>query len=150
VARSPPRVVVDRVLLAAKMAAVRDAVVRIGSVLPPTVDEFLADRTAREVVTLNLFLAIQEAIALAAHWLADEGTGVPQSYGDVFTALAERGVIETDLGTRLRAAAGLRNLIAHQYGVIDFRRVYAIAAAEVGDLVRFCQQLAEHAGDSGL
>lgn len=80
---SPPRVVVDRVLLAAKTAAVRDAVVRIGSVLPPTVDEFLADRTAREVVTLNLFLAIQEAIALAAHWLADEGTEVPQSYGDV-------------------------------------------------------------------
>jgi uncharacterized protein YutE (UPF0331/DUF86 family) len=68
----------------------------------------------------------------------------------VFTAPAERGVIETELGTRLRAAAGLRNLIAHQYGVIDFRRVYAIAAAEAGDLARFCQQLAERAGDSGL
>ena len=139
---------VDRVLLAAKTAAVRDAVARIGSVLPATVDEFLADRTAREVVTLNLFLAIQEAIALAAHWLVDEGTQVPQSYGDVFTALAERGVIEAELGTRLRAAAGLRNLIAHQYGVIDFRRLFTIASAEVDDLVRFCQQLAERAGDN--
>jgi uncharacterized protein YutE (UPF0331/DUF86 family) len=143
----PPRVVVDRVLLATKIAAVRDAVARIGSVLPPTVDGFLADRTAREVVTFNLFLAIQEAIALAAHWLADEGTDVPQSYGDVFAALADRGVIETELGARLRAAAGLRNLIAHQYGVVDFARVYAIAAGELADLVRFCQQLAERAGE---
>jgi uncharacterized protein YutE (UPF0331/DUF86 family) len=141
----PPRAVVDKALLAAKIAAIRDAVARIESVLPADADEFLADRTAREVVTLNLFLAIQEAIALAAHWLADEGTDVPQSYGDAFTALAERGVIAPDLGTRLRAAAGLRNLIAHQYGVIDFRRVFTIASAEVGDLVRFCQQLADQA-----
>lgn len=37
---------------------------------------FVSDRTAREVVTLNLFLALQESIALATHWLADEGWDV--------------------------------------------------------------------------
>jgi hypothetical protein len=64
---------VDRALLAAKIAAVEDAEARIQSTLPAEVDAFLADRTAREVVLLNLFVAIQECIALAAHWLADEG-----------------------------------------------------------------------------
>lgn len=113
--------------------------------LPATIDEFLVDRTIREVVTLNLFLAIQEAIALATHWLADEGAQVPQTYGDVFTALSARGVIDEDLAARLRAAAGLRNLIAHQYGVIDFRRLFAIASQELEDLARFCQQLVDRA-----
>jgi uncharacterized protein YutE (UPF0331/DUF86 family) len=71
---------VDSVVLASKLAAIRDAVARIREVLPETPSALAADRTAREVVTLNLFLALQEAISLTTHWLADEGWEVPQSY----------------------------------------------------------------------
>jgi hypothetical protein len=35
--------------------------------------------------------------------------------------------------------------IAHQYGVIDFRRIFAIASQELEDLARFCQQLVDRA-----
>jgi uncharacterized protein YutE (UPF0331/DUF86 family) len=132
---------VDAAVFARKVAAIRDAVARIRDVVPETPAAFLADRTAREVVTLNLFLALQETIGLATHWLADEGVSVPDSYGDVFSTLAERGVIEAGLGERLRAAAGLRNLVAHQYGVLDFTRVHAVARTELGDLLLFCEQL---------
>lgn len=144
---------VDKTVLAAKTAAIRDAVSRIREVLPASVDDFLADRTTREIVTLNLFLALQESISVAAHWLADEGWEVPQTHGDVFSALGARAVIDAALASRLRAAAGLRNLIAHQYGIIDFHRVYDIAASDIEDLVRFCQQLAkrvEPASEDGL
>lgn len=132
---------VDAAVFARKVAAIRDAVARIREVVPETSAAFLADRTAREVVTLNLFLALQETIGLATHWLADEGVAVPESYGDVFSTLAERGIIDVALGDRLRAAAGLRNLVAHQYGVLDFTRVHAVARAELGDLLLFCEQL---------
>ena len=138
---------VDSAVLASKVAAIRDAVARVHQVLPPTIDAFLADRTAREVVTLNLFLALQESIALAVHWLADEGADVPRAHGEAFTALAERGVIDAALASRLRSAAGLRNLIAHQYGVIDFQRLFAIAGHDIDDLVTFCQALATRAGN---
>jgi uncharacterized protein YutE (UPF0331/DUF86 family) len=133
--------VVDLAVLARKIAAIRDAVERIREVLPATAAAFLADRTAREVVSLNLFLALQETIGLATHWLADDGAIVPDTYGDVFSALAERGVIDASLGERLRAAAGLRNLVAHQYGVLDFTRVHEIARVDVADLLEFCEQL---------
>ncbi len=136
---------VDSTILAGKVAAIRDAVGRIRDQLPGTAKAFLADRTAREVVTFNLFVALQEAIALATHWLADEGWNVPQTHGEAFSALAAHGVIENALAERLRAAAGLRNLVAHQYGVLDFHRLFAIASDEVDDLVRFCQQLVERA-----
>jgi uncharacterized protein YutE (UPF0331/DUF86 family) len=65
--------VVDRAIVAGKIAAIRDAVERARTMRPPTLEAFLADRTAREVVTLNLFLALQECIAVATHWIADEG-----------------------------------------------------------------------------
>jgi len=62
--------VVDSALLAAKVAAVRDATARVRTVLPASVEAFVADRTTREVVTLNIFVAIQACLDLAAHWLA--------------------------------------------------------------------------------
>ena len=133
---------VDAAVFARRVAAVRDAVSRIREVVPETPGAFLADRTAREVITLNLFVALQETIGLATHWLADEGVAVPDTYGDVFSSLARRGVIDDALGERLRAAAGLRNLVAHQYGVLDFARVHEVARGELGDLLAFCEQLA--------
>jgi uncharacterized protein YutE (UPF0331/DUF86 family) len=137
---------VDRVILAAKIGAVRDAVARIQSVLPPDAEAFAADRTAREVVALNLFVAVQECIALAAHWIGDAGEQVPASYADLFRQLAERGVVSAPLGSRLAAASGFRNLVAHQYGVLDWRRVYLLASGYVGDLLVFCDELAMRAG----
>jgi uncharacterized protein YutE (UPF0331/DUF86 family) len=140
---------VDKAVLAKKLANIRDAVTRIREVLPGSAEAFGSDRTAREVVTLNLFLALQEAIALAMHWLADEGWDVPQSYGEVFTVLADHAVLERTLARRLSAAAGLRNLIAHQYGAVDYDRMFAIASNDLGDLLAFCQQLAQQAEADG-
>lgn len=77
---------VDEILLATKISAVRDAVARVRSVLPPSPNLFAADRTAREVVVLNL--------------------------------------------------------IAHQYGVLDWTRIHALASERLDDLLTFCDELA--------
>jgi uncharacterized protein YutE (UPF0331/DUF86 family) len=134
--------VVDRALVAAKVVAVRDAVARVRAVLPPEVESFQADRTAREVVVLNLFVALQECLSLATHWLADEGWSVPENYRDVFLSMGDRDVVPRDLAARLAAASGFRNLVAHQYGVLDWRRVHEIASLHVDDLLVFCEALA--------
>jgi uncharacterized protein YutE (UPF0331/DUF86 family) len=136
---------VDKALLAAKVAAVRDAVARVQAILPHDPERFLADRTAREVVVLNLFVALQGCLSMAAHWLADAGSDVPQSYREVFLRMGERGVIPAELAARLAAASGLRNLIAHQYGALDWRRLHEVASSGVGDLLAFCEALARRA-----
>lgn len=133
---------VDKTLLASKIAAIRDAAARVREVIPADREAFAADRTAREVVLLNLFVAIQECMSLATHWLADEGLDVPPTYADVFRRLGERTVITQDLATRLAAASGFRNLVAHHYGALDWARVYDIAAEGLGDLLSFCDALA--------
>ena len=133
---------VDKTLLASKIAAIRDAAARVREVLPADREAFAADRTAREVVLLNLFVAIQECMSLATHWLADEGLDVPPTYADVFRRLGERGVISRDLATRLAAASGFRNLVAHQYGALDWARVHDIATGGLGDLLSFTDAVA--------
>lgn len=121
---------------------IRDAVERMHAILPRTLDAFRADRTAREVVALNLFVAIQECVALASHVLADAGWGVPKTYAESFTVLADHGVLGSDLAVRMRAATGLRNLLAHQYGVVDFDRLYELASVRTGDFTTFCAAVA--------
>jgi uncharacterized protein YutE (UPF0331/DUF86 family) len=139
---------VDKTVLAKKVSAIRDAVRRIREVLPDSADAFRTDRTAREVVMLNLLVGLQESISLATHWLTDEGWGVPQSYGEVFLILAERGVLERDLATRLHAAAGLRNLIAHQYAAIDSDRIFGIATNQLDDLLSCWLRIAQRAAST--
>jgi uncharacterized protein YutE (UPF0331/DUF86 family) len=133
---------VDRTVAAAKIAAVRDAVDRIRSVVPPDETTFATDRTVREVVVLNVFVALQESVSLAAHWLADAGLDVPPTYADVFRRLGDRGVISPELANRLAAASGFRNLVAHQYGALDWARVHTIALHGLDDLLVFCDELA--------
>lgn len=138
---------VDKTVLAARVASVRDAVDRIRSTLPEDRDAFVADRSLREIVILNLFVALQECVALAAHWLADAGLDVPNGYREMFIALAERGCLERELANRLATATGLRNLVAHRYGVLDWARIHTIASTELDDLLAFCEALARKAAD---
>jgi uncharacterized protein YutE (UPF0331/DUF86 family) len=141
--------VVDKTVVATRIAAVRDAVGRIRATLPADRGVFLADRSIREIVILNLFVALQECVALAAHWLADAGLDVPSGYRGMFLALADRGLVDRGLAERLGSAAGLRNLVAHRYGVLDWARVHAIASTELDDLLAFCEARAEAAEDEG-
>ena len=129
-------------LVARKLAAIRDAVTRIREVLPAEPEQFLADRTSREVIALNLLVAIQECLSVATHWLADEGSSVPASYREVLLTLADHNVLDRALALRLASAAGLRNLIAHQYAVLDWERIHTVAAQGLDDLIRFCEIIA--------
>ena len=46
---------------------------------------------------------------------------------------------------RKGAASGLRNLVAHQYGILDPSRIRAIASTELQDLLTFGELLARRA-----
>lgn len=134
---------VDRRVLAAKTAAVNDAVRRIREVLPADAAAFRADRSAREIVILNLFVAIQDCVSLATHCLSDGGWTVPSRFADVFLALADQGIVAPELAQRMAEASGLRNLIAHQYGDLDPDRLFAIATTGPDDLLAFCGEVAK-------
>ena len=107
----------------------------------------MADRTTREVVILNVFVALQECLSLATHWLADEGWDIPANYAGIFRVLAEHEVLDHDLAARMASAAGLRNLIAHRYAALDWTIIHDVASNHIEDLLRFCEALAEAAPD---
>lgn len=109
-------------------------------------DPFLADAKTRDLSLFYLFLAIQECIDLAAHWVADEGWGEPDEAGSAFDVLADRKIIDRELATALRAAAGLRNRIAHGYAAVDYGRVHREAQTGIPALRAFLAAATTAAG----
>jgi uncharacterized protein YutE (UPF0331/DUF86 family) len=111
---------------------------------PPA--EFLSDDDSQDLASFHLFLAIQECIDLAAHWVADAGWGSPDESGGMFSLLRDRGVIDTDLATKLRQAVGLRNRIAHGYSTVDHEQIQNEYREGVMALRRFLGLVADEAG----
>ena len=109
-------------------------------------DTFLSDQGARDLSLFYLFLAIQECIDLAAHWVADEGWGEADDAGSAFDVLADRLVIDRETATALRGAAGLRNRIGHGYALLDYQRVWQEAQAGIPALRRFLVAITTAAG----
>ena len=68
--------------------------------------------------------------------------GCAEALLESFTVLADHGVIEPELAARMRSAAGLRNLLAHQYGIVDSDRLHEFARDRTEDLTAYCAAVA--------
>lgn len=106
-------------------------------------EQFLADGKARDLSAFYLFLAIQECIDIASHWVADSGWVPADDAASSFEVLAARGVVSVETADRMRAATGLRNRIAHGYALLDHGRLHAEASQGLKDLNGFLRAVAQ-------
>jgi len=108
--------------------------------------EFANDVKSRDLTCFYLFLAIQECMDLAAHFVGDAGWAPPDEAASTFDIMADHGIIDRALADSMRAAAGLRNRIAHGYAGLDHRRLHQEATEGVTALRKFLAAVAAAAG----
>jgi uncharacterized protein YutE (UPF0331/DUF86 family) len=133
--------VVDRQVVAAKLAELADRLARVRKHCPATPAELAADRDALDLVAFNLMLAVQSCLDLASHLIADEGWPPAADLAGTFVRLHEHGVLSPGLSTAMGSAARLRNLVAHLYGQIDVPRLHATVSHDLADLERFAAEV---------
>ena len=98
-------------------------------------------RIARETDPIAK-LALERALQIAAeaifdighHILAGRGLDVPATYREVLPALVRAGVIDTALLGRLEGLAGLRNILVHDYVVVELPRLWQLLDERLEDL----------------
>jgi uncharacterized protein YutE (UPF0331/DUF86 family) len=128
---------------------VTEALTRISraeSILALPSDVFLADEDSKDLASFHLFLAIQECIDIASHFMADADWGPADDAASAFGVLADRRVIDRDLAEQMRRAVGLRNLIAHGYLLVNHERLQSEYREGVTGLRRFLAAVAEKTG----
>lgn len=95
------------------------------------------DPILRAAVERWLQVAVEACIDIATHVAAAEGWTPAGSARDAFLVLANHGKVPLDLAQRLGSAAGMRNILVHDYVALDLGRIAHAVRHDLTDLQRF-------------
>ncbi len=128
---------VDKDLIIAKASSVKRHLNRIKEKRDIDLHTFLKDLDRQESILLNLQMAIQNCIDIAAHIISEEGVGVPGSMNEMFYLLEDNGYISIDITEKMVKGVGFRNFIVHEYGDVELKQVFEVAKKEIEDLEKY-------------
>jgi uncharacterized protein YutE (UPF0331/DUF86 family) len=135
---------VDKDLARTKLTYIATNLVILEARQNLTEQQFLESIDHQYVVLHALQLAIQAALDLATHLIADEGWDVPERSGEAFLVLSQHKALDASLAQRLRAMASFRNLIVHEYADVNLKAVYRIWHESLNDLKQFAAATSSH------
>lgn len=132
---------IDHELVLLKAGAVRKYVNRVKEKGKIDFETFFADIDRQEIVIFNIQMALQNVIDIAAHIISEKGLGMPGSTNEMFYLLEENGFLDFPLTERMVKAVGLRNLIVHEYGKLDLKRIFNVAQHDIDDLLSYLEAI---------
>ena len=128
---------IDKNVILDKASRIERHLKRIEKKRDITINEFLDNIDIQDILLFNLQVAIQSTIDMASHIIAEEEMGVAGSTSEIFYLLQENGCIGADLTEKIIRAVGFRNLLVHEYGNLDLKKVYKIFQDDIDDLKEF-------------
>ena len=132
---------IDRDIIIDKASRAERHLKRIKGKRDVSLDRFLSDVDVQDIVLFNLQIAIQSCIDIASHIISDEELGVAGSTSEIFYILQENNYIDAQLTEKIVSAVGFRNLVAHEYGNLDLKKVYKIIHEEMEDIQVFLREI---------
>lgn len=82
-------------------------------------------------------MATGAALDICNHLAARRGGRSPEDYAGCMAIMAEIGVIDDALKTRMMRMARFRSLLVHLYARVDDGEVYPVILESLGDLERY-------------
>lgn len=125
------------------MSVIANCVSALRKLQPLTYHEFVREHVLVSSTERDFQVAIQAAIDVGSFILADESYELPQTYGDIFPALAEIGVLPPDFAQKLIGMAKFRNVLVHLYLEVDLQRVYRYLQENLDDFEIFIRYVSE-------
>jgi uncharacterized protein YutE (UPF0331/DUF86 family) len=111
-----------------------------------TLDEFISDSDVQDILLFNMQIAIQNCIDIASHIISDENLGIAGSTSEIFYLLQDNKYISADLTEKVIGAVGLRNILVHEYGNLDLKKVYKVIQEDIDDLKEFVVAILKRCG----
>jgi uncharacterized protein YutE (UPF0331/DUF86 family) len=136
---------VDREIFSRRLEALRGYLHKLAAFREVSEAEFVREPAIHDLAERYLHLAVEAALDLANHWIADRGLPTPDANRDTFTVLENAGELDARLADRLRGWAGFRNILVHEYLDIDHAIAWRAIGEELVDLERLARWAAEKA-----
>jgi uncharacterized protein YutE (UPF0331/DUF86 family) len=129
--------VVDQASATRRLLSLNEALQHLAAHGSLSAGELSADPTLRAAVERWLQVAIEACIDLAYHVVAERGWTPPDTARGSFQTLAAHGLLPADLASRLGMAAGLRNILVHEYAEVDLDVIAQVVRERLADLRAF-------------
>lgn len=123
-----------------KLMEIQDHINRI-SRMEFTLEEIGSNRDIQDLISHRLHIAVESAIDIAAHIVSSLGLYQKEESKDFFDELGKQKVITPQLAQNMGKACGLRNLIVHEYGKLDFSKLFYDYKDDLKDLEEFNRQI---------
>ncbi|MFX1512484.1 MAG: DUF86 domain-containing protein [Promethearchaeota archaeon] len=102
---------------------------------------FEDDEDIQVIAERHLQLIAQAIADIAAHIIAQEKWGTPESYRAAIELIAKKKVISQDLGNKLASVMGLRNILIHDYLIIQSSILFQELEEGLNDFTEFTEQV---------
>ena len=127
----------DRDLIEQKLESLRRALQLISDKCPESAEMLSRDFDAQDIVSLNLTRCVQLSVDIGSHLISCIDHHPPTTMGQVFDILSSTNIITIESAERMKKSVGFRNLAVHNYDLINWEIVYAIATKHLDDFKQF-------------
>ena len=131
----------DTTPIGARLSQIRHSLRLLREIQKYSQAEFVQNPYLFNTAEHQFQIAIQAALDIGGHILAELGVDVPADYADVFIQLGEVGVLPKAFAARLVNMAKFRNVLVHLYLDVDLDKVYAYLQNNLDDLEEFARHV---------
>lgn len=128
---------VDVDILTRRLKKIEDSYKKLLKYQNLTLEQFLQDDIAQDLVEYNLFICINLMTDITNHLVTDLNLGEIDFLRDGFRLLSQHKYISQQEEEKFIKMVGFRNIIAHEYLIIDKKLVYSILKNHVKDIKMF-------------
>lgn len=141
---------VDAAIIRRKLAHIVASLDALRPIHRLSVEEYRASFYERKAAERLLQEAIEAALDINAHLIAELGGEVPEEYYGGFLKIGGLGIVPTDLANALAPSAALRNRLVHEYEAIDDARVLESIGALLDLYPRYVQAIEGYLAKAGF
>jgi uncharacterized protein YutE (UPF0331/DUF86 family) len=109
-----------------KIQFIRDRLRQLEGIQALTYEDFLAQPFVLDGSLRALQVMIEAMLDIGSHIVAREGYGMPHTYADIVTLLADNNIFTKEQANTYVTMVGFRNLIVHLYDEVDPEIVYKL------------------------
>ncbi|MDP2362178.1 MAG: DUF86 domain-containing protein [Ignavibacteria bacterium] len=89
-----------------------------------TLNDLINDKVDEWGLRYGLLESIQIIIDISCSVVAEKNLGIPKNYSECIGLLVSNNYLEKELGERIMSMVGLRNLLVHEYGIIEVNKLF--------------------------
>ena len=141
---------IDAAIIRRKLQRITASLDGLRPIAGLSLEEYRARFYERKATERLLQEAIEAALDVNAHLIAELGGEVPEEYYGGFLKVGQLGVLPADLAGALAPSAGLRNRLVRQHETIDDAKVLASVEVLLQLYPRYIQAAESHLTKAGL